>query len=177
MMNPSPLLSQALAAMTPQRSIECSPFFARLVRSPSQSISRSTSSNHFIQSPNSSFGLLKHYSLLDAIAPPGHVDREQTLIDQFGACPQFKNTYDQVCPPLVSRDARILSSVRHLCSYACYLRAFAPVREWHYLRKAVLEYSDKPVGTRNLYLFARMLYKAMQFLSLTHSNVYFDHQM
>lgn len=39
-------------------------------------------------------------------------------------------------------DERILElqcSVCHLCPHGCYLRAFAPQREWHYLRAAVSE--------------------------------------
>jgi hypothetical protein len=37
-------------------------------------------------------------------------------------------------------------SVRHLCGHACYLRAFAPAREWHSLRRLIAELSGKPPG-------------------------------
>jgi hypothetical protein len=30
----------------------------------------------------------------------------------------------------------------HLCPHGCYLRAFAPLREWHSLRESVAEISD-----------------------------------
>jgi len=44
-------------------------------------------------------------------------------------------------------DLRIQHSVRHLCSNRCYMRAYAPVREFVLLRKAVHELTDAPLGT------------------------------
>ena len=72
--------------------------------------------------------------------PPSSADREQSVADQFLPCPRFREVYQN--KQSTHEEARIISSVRHLCPHACYLRAFAPVREWHYLRKAILEYSN-----------------------------------
>lgn len=38
-------------------------------------------------------------------------------------------------------------SVRHLCAHRCYMRAFAPCRDWLLLRKTIHEVADATVGT------------------------------
>lgn len=113
-----------------------SPFFTRRARSPTASISRTTSSPHFVRSPSSTYGSLQGRSnvMVDVMELPFQRD-DKHVEDQFGMCPHFQAS--DSCQPV---------SVRHLCKSACYLRAFAPTREWHYLRKAIMEFSDESPG-------------------------------
>jgi hypothetical protein len=38
-------------------------------------------------------------------------------------------------------------SVRHLCPHRCYMRAFAPCRDWFSLRKSIHQLTDLSIGT------------------------------
>lgn len=69
-------------------------------------------------------------------------DGKPSLIDHFRSCDVFQARFKR--HEDISEEERISSSVRHLCPQACYLTAFAPVREWHYLRKAIVECTDDP---------------------------------
>lgn len=64
------------------------------------------------------------------------------MIDHFRSCDAFQAIYN--LDEDISEEARISSSVRHLCPQSCFLNAFAPVREWHNLRKIIVECSDDP---------------------------------
>ena len=123
---------------------EYSPFFSADIRSPSHSISATTSSPHFVQSLSSPFSLLPHIakSNLQGLGEVSSDDGKPSLIDHFRSCDVFQTVYGRKDDG--SEEARISSSVRHLCPHECYLNAFAPVREWHYLRKAISECSDDP---------------------------------
>ena len=78
---------------------------------------------------------------------------------QFYFCDQFRASYESFQHPTSSSEdfetkltcwerenIRIQHSVRHLCSNRCYMRAFAPVREWVSLRESVQEMTDVSLG-------------------------------
>jgi len=144
-----------------------SPFFANEMNSPSKSISSTTSSQHFVTSPSSAYGstqrMKKSLDFSIPIAISGEIltdcsEAKLELIRQhFQCCPQFRETYRKKLQRKDRNIADFVSSIRHLCPYACYLRAFSPVREWHYLRKAVVELcDDSPGKLACLHLFGRL---------------------
>lgn len=123
---------------------EYSPFFTTDTRSPSRSISATTSSKHFVTSPSSPFSSLPYISksIIQGLGQASSDDGKPSMIDHFRSCDVFQAIYKSHEDR--SEDTRITSSVRHLCPHECYLTAFAPVREWNYLRKAISECSDDP---------------------------------
>lgn len=136
----------------------------------SVSISSATSSKHFLHSPSSSIGSVRSMpSFLRTLIPPNEDEdiKEkvcgascscQRLAEaaraQFQHCPVFQEgalkTSRRDETGLVCCDEAILelqSNVCHLCSHGCYLRAFAPQREWHALRGSVADLSEASPGT------------------------------
>jgi hypothetical protein len=75
---------------------------------------------------------------------------------QFAHCAIFEQTRSFLMAraatsgnDLLCCDKEILilhHSVLHICSCACYLRAFAPLRDWHSLRSFVAELSGRSSG-------------------------------
>ena len=55
------------------------------------------------------------------------------------------HTMCQTCLDVAAQAAE--ASVRHLCSHGCYLKAFAPCRDWIQLRKTLHDETDMPLGT------------------------------
>jgi hypothetical protein len=133
----------------------------------SSSITSATSSKHFLHSPSSAIGSVRSMpNFLTTLLPP-HMEEmppeesgcsckslAEAARSQFQHCPIFQETRRSY---LQSRrnaqqksgvsccDEQILelqASLRHLCPHGCYLRAFAPLREWHSLRAIVAERSE-----------------------------------
>lgn len=142
------------------------------------SINSATSSKYFVDSPSSAIGSFRSMpNFLMALIPPGI---EQSIQDaaqnekkscscahlseaarkQFVHCPIFEQTRRSLksCEAtsdndLTCCDKEILllhQSVLHICSRACYLRAFAPLRDWHSLRTSISELSGRSPGKTRL---------------------------
>lgn len=142
------------------------------------SINSATSSKYFVDSPSSAIGSFRSMpNFLRTLIPPGI---EQSFQDatknekkscscahlskaarkQFVHCPIFEQTRRSLksCEAtsdndLTCCDKEILllhQSVLHICSRACYLRAFAPLRDWHSLRTSISELSGRSPGKNRL---------------------------
>ena len=122
-------------------------------------------SRYFVRSPSSSVGSVKSLgSLVDALcghrrcfcykclvnAKPLTVDEKINAIKcHFHMCPVFNKSFagcstdwalsTGTCRKL---EDNISTAVSHLCKYNCYLRAFAPAREWHCLRSTICHYAN-----------------------------------
>jgi hypothetical protein len=76
----------------------------------------------------------------------------------FTPCPEFSKyikEHDWIKPgetlSCVESTGKIIEKgVRHLCSNRCFLRAFAPSREWVFFRKALHELTDESLSTFDL---------------------------
>lgn len=93
--------------------------YSRFFKSPADGvtkISQTSSSPHFVTSPCSAFGSMH--------SVPFILNEEH-----FEICPKFH----------LQDSADLNRRVRHLCANACYLRAYAPAREWLSLRQIILE--------------------------------------
>ena len=143
------------------------------------SINSSTSSKYFVDSPSSAIGSFRSMpNFLRTLIPP---DVEQSILvaaqneqkscscthlfkaarKQFVHCPIFEQTLRSLksCEvtsdnDLICCDKEILlliQSVLHICSHACYLRAFAPLRDWHSLRTSISELSGRSPGKNGLF--------------------------
>jgi hypothetical protein len=87
-------------------------------------------------------------------------DSVAEVLSQFSQCPEFQNldpeklfamaqhqTKQQpICSCIELVGSLIEKQVRHLCQHGCYLRAFAPCREWIALSKDIDEQFDQPAG-------------------------------
>lgn len=135
---------------------ETSPFFQTTHHTPpSKKISNFPTSEFFLNSPTSalrSLSSLKNGSLLGSLVPPTESieslstgDLHKAAYQQFCHCETFVCRYQEmrgsaeVAGTQVSVADQLLESVRHLCPFACYLRAFAPFRKWHELRNETHE--------------------------------------
>lgn len=120
-------------------------------RSPKMSVK----SPHFMNAPSSLYAAICVYQSSLSIFARENVDNNKHCIDSiishihfhFGShCQQFKATFDNQLAKTVSPHFRetakgnlvsiesiekaFHSSVRHPCSHCCFLRAYAPIREW-----------------------------------------------
>lgn len=136
----------------------------------SPTLQQSPLSQHFLLSPSSAWGSIHNAmnSGMSALIAPrscsdthaGEIDSTEWRIhqatDQFSDCGLFMKAFrkcghqstgpSQACN---EEDAfeRIMECTRHLCTSACYLRAFAPRREWMYLQNAVSQLASKSPGS------------------------------
>lgn len=135
-------------------------------RSPATTTKRSS---HFACSPLSCFGSVARLGpllfTLSGETPTGPCSRRfssctccsavcHDAIRHFYCCDQFRTRFEsneqqfdfesQTC--LEISHIRIQDAARHLCSHRCYMRVFSPVREWIYLRQALHELTDAPLG-------------------------------
>lgn len=138
------------------------------------SVNSATSSNYFVDSPSSAIGSFRTMpNFLHALIPSEEVIQESTTRrstkaqcrcrllartagTQFEHCPAFKEMLQITNTPQGGEDSGIsccdletlavVKSVSHICSHACYLRAFAPLRDWHSVRKSVAELSGQSTG-------------------------------
>ena len=133
----------------------------------SSSSTSATTSKHFLHSPSSAIGSVRSMpNFLATLVPPNMEEMfaeesscsckslAEAARAQFQHCPIFQETRRSYLQS--SRNAQRTSSVsccveqivelhaslRHLCPQGCYLRAFAPLREWHSLRAMVAERSE-----------------------------------
>ena len=88
--------------------------------------------------------------------------RCQAMIDQallhFSSCSKFREQFSKASPKSSSLSfkqgipcveivgTQMEQAVRHLCDSGCFLRAFAPCREWIFLRQTLSSLTDKPIG-------------------------------
>lgn len=130
---------------------------------------KATSSRYFLHSPSSAIGSVRSMpSFLRALVS---LEEEKTIEleegtcscqclaqvasdAQFAHCPIFQEARQSNAKQKKERssccDEQTLDfhrSICHLCPHACYLRAFAPLREWHYLRASCAEISESSPGT------------------------------
>ena len=80
--------------------------------------------------------------------PPRCDDMLQAILCHFSHCPVFMSnwSYSSMDSP-VEQEQCLTQSVRHLCPRLCYMRAFAPYREWYALCQIVGQsYNEYPVG-------------------------------
>jgi hypothetical protein len=136
----------------------------------SPAIQQSPLSQHFLFSPSSAWGSIHDTmnSGISALITPRtrgdtHIGdfnssewRIHQATNQFSDCGSFMKAFrgcsqlsmepSQACN---EKDAfeRIMKCTRHLCMSACYLRAFAPRREWMYLQNAVSQLASKSPGS------------------------------
>lgn len=135
------------------------------------SMRSATSSRHFVDAPSSPIGSV--YSLpnfLETLIPPNviiepgdgcscqrlaqaaraqfahcpfFVDKQRGGIRQANAIPSNNEESMSCCD---RKTLAFQNSVCHLCPHGCFLRAFAPLREWHSLRAAIAEQSSVSPG-------------------------------
>lgn len=153
-------------------------FFVTETPSARVSINSSTSSKYFVDSPSSAIGSFRSMpNFLRTLISP---DIEQSIHDaaenekqscscahlfkaaskQFVHCPIFEQTRRSLksCEAMSDNDLKccdkeillLLQSVLHICSHACYLRAFAPLRDWHSLRTSISKLSGRSPGKNRL---------------------------
>jgi hypothetical protein len=104
----------------------------------------------------------------------------QNALRHFEGCPTFKKEFHlrlklEICRASTTNDlpcVHVASSliekcVRHLCVQKCFLRAFAPSRDWVALRKTIHELTDEPLGEWAIQSFVRNERQIHQFVSLT----------
>ena len=149
-----------------------SPYFT--VRSCHSSTTKSQrSSRHFLHSPSSTQGSLRHLGPIiytwSQFLPPKCTRPpdccHQSLCNpclkflhdatrHFVDCPQFRETFyvqrewtfDDNTPCLLVVGQVAERCVRHLCANRCYLRAFAPSRDWVAMRKDLAKATTEPIG-------------------------------
>jgi hypothetical protein len=142
------------------------------------SINSTTSSKYFVDSPSSAVGSFRSMpNFLRTLIPPdiGHIIQDaienekktcscahlsKAARKQFAHCPIFEQTrsFLMSCDATSSNDLAccdkeiliLHQSVLHMCTRACYLRAFAPLRDWHSLRTSVAELSGRCPGKKRL---------------------------
>ena len=121
----------------------------------------SPSSRYFLTSPSSPYGAVSSFGpfldsweqqsyrlhAVDGLCDTRCAESDVTeargrspAIEPFRCCSGFISKYqvqqqELVSPLLVERS--IHKSVRHLCAHQCYMKAYAPVREWYKLRSAL----------------------------------------
>jgi hypothetical protein len=128
-------------------------------------------SSYFVESPSSSWGSVKSlqsllFRLTNATEPRcrrRNVARccstcgsvIDGAIKHFRSCSIFQASWKEL-PVFICNDAEdcwkraelhLDRSVRHLCSDRCYMRAFAPCRDWLSLRNSIHQSTDLSVGT------------------------------
>mmetsp|Transcript_16285 Transcript_16285/g.24448 ORF Transcript_16285/g.24448 Transcript_16285/m.24448 type:complete len:444 (-) Transcript_16285:28-1359(-) len=125
---------------------------------------RNKSSRFFLESPSSPLGSIRSLgSLVTTLS--GHMkcycfrctkkangceiiglNAMNGAISHFCECPIFMNNLEKVAVGKKTNEDVINSilenSLRHLCKYNCYLRAFAPARAWYKLRKSISIFSN-----------------------------------
>lgn len=155
---------------------ESSPYFRKRRKSPLKSSDKRSS--YFVKSPVSCFGTVQKLgafvcTLSDSDPTQLKCQGQGGIqicsecitftndgLSHFYMCDTFRSSYErnictlqkkigeQTLPCWKQADFAIQQSVRHLCPYRCYLRAFAPLREWLALRRHVHALTDFPLGTR-----------------------------
>lgn len=136
------------------------------------SIRSATSSKYFLHSPSSAIGSVSSVpSFLRTLIPSNVEDTAeldeisscscqrlaQAASAQFANCSIFQQRQSSTATTTISTREKeisccdketleLQSRVCHLCPHGCYLRAFAPLREWHYLRASVAELSEASPG-------------------------------
>ena len=68
-----------------------------------------------------------------------NMDVMDAISTHFHMCPYFNNKFWKGDKEL---EATLSLSASHLCRHNCYLRAFAPAREWHTLRATICHYAN-----------------------------------
>lgn len=144
------------------RGEKSSKYFAFETPPSKASVCSATSSRHFLDSPSSAIGSVSSMpSFLETLAP---IDLDestscscQCLIEsaslQFAHCEMFRESSSKN-PSTCKAESHCCDECTldfqrrlcHLCPHGCYLRAFAPLREWHSLRESVAEISDVSPG-------------------------------
>jgi hypothetical protein len=132
-----------------------------------------TTSCYFVESPSSSWGSVKSlqsllFRLSNATEPICRrrsrphssvccstcVSAIDGAIKHFRSCSVFQEHWrelslsgdsDEEC--WKRAELHLDRSVRHLCSNRCYMRAFAPSRDWLSLRNTIRQLTDHSVGT------------------------------
>lgn len=118
-------------------------------------------SGYFSRSPSSAMGSVKSLgSLVQTLS--GHIQcfcfscyrsnhtlsTDEMVIavsNHFGMCMTFKESIQKsLHQEHASKDFNkiVSSAVCHLCRHNCYLRAFAPARDWYSLRKCICHYGN-----------------------------------
>ena len=162
-------------------------------------------SNYFLRSPVSTYGAVMQmepflFSLSDNF--PSVIPRCQQrtaespcdscipiineALSHFFMCKAFQECYPDILKKLQHNnssipcwkqsDQAIQQSVRHLCPYRCYLRAYSPFREWLFVRRDVHKVTDFPLGKFSL-LLTTDLFTCCYSCTLTHifcKDVLFD---
>jgi hypothetical protein len=141
--------------------------------------SQSSKSSYFNRSPLSCFGSIERlrpliFTLSQKPKPKSvclgsdNCDCCKSIINdvlsKFYLCDQFRSHWE--CRPIVlttngqktltcweKADSSLQNCARHLCQHRCYMRAFAPVREWIALREQVHEETELPLGKRSSAVF------------------------
>lgn len=149
-----------------------SPYFQKRARSEIPTEQRSC---YFRKSPVSCYGTIERlgpliFVLSNEDYPCGNSSCQNTpqcsacstvindAISHFYMCETFRISYESVLSEIrrwkvsdrltcwEEADTAIQRSVRHLCPCRCYLRAFAPFREWLSLRRHLHALVDSPLG-------------------------------
>jgi len=147
------------------------------------SITSGTSSKHFLHAPSSPIGSMRSLpNFLITLVPTIGEEcvREkgtrfcscerlaEAARAQFVHCPVFeekrRRSYNETSRVKGRNDVcccnekflELQRRVCHLCSHGCYLRAFAPLREWHYLRASVAELSEASPGMNHHFIALSM---------------------
>mmetsp|Transcript_27662 Transcript_27662/g.39561 ORF Transcript_27662/g.39561 Transcript_27662/m.39561 type:complete len:502 (+) Transcript_27662:130-1635(+) len=100
------------------------------------------SSQFFITSPSSCYGVVKSFGPFLECWEQQHdyftdADNRMCAIEHFVGCSVFRSTFNNYHRPSQCSmwlERAIHCSVRHLCEHQCYLKAYLPVREWSKLR-------------------------------------------
>lgn len=119
-----------------KRAVERSRYFHKR---PRVSSSPYSSSPFFEKSPSSAWGACSSLGSLTSCLSLVTDKEDEPVARHFADCPVFCAEWEQCNNKLSSLDRRLNQCVRHLCERRCFMRAFAPCRDWYALCRAVAD--------------------------------------
>lgn len=112
-----------------------------------------------MNSPTSIYAAVNKYqSISDALDNPRDSDFHAVALSHFGECDMFSTEFEnhiaKSTSPYFSGDASLSvlessfhKSVRHICKYGCFLRAYAPIRDFCFLWRDLSFATNRPAGS------------------------------